>query len=114
MTTDPKNAGANTKSKCSWWELLSSEKINAVAPPGGCTVLVNSCATMVRDTLSAPLNQKQSSKPMASRRLTTATPTKPPSVLPPIVLKGCATGALIALKRITDIAPKAATRRLSI
>jgi len=85
----------------------------AAPPPGGCTVPVSSCTTIVVDTARAAVSHSRSpvgvvalAPKTRSISLKESTPQSPPSVFPPITFFGIATGALMALKTITAIAPK--------
>jgi len=65
--TAPANAGQTTQPKPKSCRAGTMAKSRAVAPPGGCTVFVLSCATMVVDTAKAAQSHIHSPRPMAFR-----------------------------------------------
>jgi hypothetical protein len=82
--------------------------MRAVAPAGGCTDLVNSITTIVKDTAQADATNMTSSKAVAAwlNTLKHETPTKAPIVFPTMQFQGCARGAFGTANTRTAWAPK--------
>src|SRR5690606_22700340 len=86
--------------------VLPATAINAVAPPGGCSVRVICIKTIDEATANGAVNQI-----ISGNRQATVTPTNADTTCPPTRFRGCASGLCIEPYTSTEDAPNEPIRK---
>ena len=98
---DPSKVGLSKNCQLGWVIITTK----AIAPDGGCTVLVSCIMPIVTDT-AIPMARGEAPKKCRIVRLTSA-----PKTFPPMTLRGCANGLSGAPKIKTLVAPNGAINK---